>query len=242
MSEISKISSEIRIADMADLAGTMIRELDQSAIDDAHLAALQSAIEPLSTKLVKAINKDKAESDLERFDAARDEVYRSLLYLCKGYLHHPDKTVSAAARGVDAIIDKYGFKLVEAAYSAQSALLDSFMADMSRPSIAAHVDLLPGVKALLEQLAGQQDGFKAAEALWVQARSAQNADESATSIKKELLKLLNNKLVVYLRAMYQVNPEPYNELIAKIALLIDQANALIKRRHSRADEVQAGSN
>jgi hypothetical protein len=41
---------------------------------------------------------------------------------------------------------------------------------------------------------------------------------------------LGNKLVVYLRGMLQVDPETYQDLAARVELLIDKTTAAIKRR------------
>lgn len=242
MDEINKIIREIRIADMAGVADTINSELRQSSLDDAHISAIQAEMEPLYTNLVTAINKDQAESDLDKYDTSRDEVYRSLLHLCKGYLYHPDAQVSKAAAKVDAVTDKYGFELTNQGYSAESALLDSLMADMALPEIAPSVEVLPGVKELKAQLLTEQDKFKAAEAVWLKARSEQKLSESATSVKHELLTVINDKLVIYLRAMSMINPEPYRALSSKLSLLIDQVNTVIKRRRSNNDEVVPESN
>lgn len=242
MDKINRILREIRIADMAGVAATVNSELSKSSVDDAHLGAIQVDIESLSAQLVKSIKKDQAESDLDKYDASRDGVYRSLLHLCKGYLHHPDARVSAAAVTVEAVADKYGFELVSLGYTAESALLDSFLADMALPEIASSVELLPGVSELKQQLLTEQAKFQTAEAVWLEARSEQSLIKNATSVKLELLTVINDKLVVYLRAMSMVNPDPYRSLISKVSLIIDQINATIKRRRSNGDEVAVESN
>ncbi|MBK3517184.1 DUF6261 family protein [Carboxylicivirga marina] len=242
MRKISKVFNDIRVAEMADLTTNILNEIDKAPADDVHMLALKGQIQPLNNQLLSAINKDRAESDLDNFDAARDGVYRSLLYLAKGYLHHPDAQVREAAFEVDAVIDKYGFDLVNEAYGAQSALTDSFLEDMAKPEVASKVELLPGLKELSSQLDNEQTKFKTAEAAWNNSRTAVQQSENASSLKRELRKVVNERLVVYLRAMIQVDPDKYTDLCSQTALLIDSANSIIRRRRNNADDLQLSSN
>ncbi|MCU4155385.1 hypothetical protein J1N10_05320 [Carboxylicivirga sp. A043] len=242
MRKISKVFNDIRVAEMADLTTNLLNEIEKAPADDAHMLKLKEQIQPLNNQLLAAINKDKAASDLDSFDAARDGVYRSLLYLAKGYLHHPDAQIREAAIEVDTVIDKYGFDLVNEAYGAQSALTESFLEDMAKPEVATKVELLPGLKDLTSQLDGEQTKFKTAEEAWNNARSAGQLTENASSVKRELLKVVNERLVVYLRAMIQVAPELYTNLCSKSALLIDSANSIIRRRRHNADDLQITNN
>lgn len=241
MMKINKIRSDIRIAETADLSRNVTNELDKVS-EEVHLSALKDLIVPLKNSLVLAINRDVAESELDNYDASRDAVYRSLLYLAKGYLYHPNAQISEGARQVDAVVDRYGFELVNATYSAESALLESLLLDLKKPELVASLELLPGVTDLINKLDAEQAQFKVAEGKWLDARSDDKSEVSATSIKRELLKVLNEKLVVYLRAMMQVDPESYKELSAKIVLLIDTANGIVQRRRSNAVETPLESN
>ncbi|MBR8535953.1 hypothetical protein KDU71_10325 [Carboxylicivirga sediminis] len=241
MRRITKIVSDIRIAEIANLGDNLLKELAELTPEDAHLKAIQTEVEQNNSRLVIAINRDMAESELEELDARRDSTYRSLAYLNKGYLHHPDAPVSEAAAQVERILEKYGFDMINANYGAESAYLESLFNDMGSIEIAPALELLPGEIALLTRLKDEQSRFKVAEQRFYNAQSQDKQADSATQVKRELLKLINNKLVVYLRAMMQVNPQPYDDLCAKVALLIDKANSLVKRRRS-TEELQTKSN
>ncbi len=242
MRKISKVFNDIRVAEMSDLTTNLLSEIDKAPADDAHMLSLKEQIQPLNNQLLAAINKDKAASDLDNFDAERDGVYRSLLYLAKGYLHHPDASIREAAMAVDAVIEKYGFDLVNEAYGVQSALTESLLEDMAKPEIAAKAEQLPGLSDLKIKLDGKQTNFKTAEAAWNDARSTGQQSENASSVKRELLKVVNEQLVVYLRAMIQVSPELYLDLCSKTALLIDSANSIIRRRRHHADDLEITTN
>jgi hypothetical protein len=90
--------------------------------------------------------------------------------------------------------------------------------------------VLPGVKDLTQQLEDEQKQFKVAEGVWYNAQTEEDKTTNATAAKRELLRIINTKLVVYLRGMLQVEPETYQDLAARVELLIDKTNAAIKRR------------
>ncbi|MCU4177819.1 DUF6261 family protein [Carboxylicivirga sp. N1Y90] len=230
MTKIEKIITNTRSAEANDLCTSISSVIDKAGIDDPHLSATKAEIDASNLSLTQSIKKDKAESVLDERDDSRDAVYRSILHLNKGYLHHPDTKVKESATHAEAVIEKYGFELTDATYSAQSALVDSFMADMAQTELATDLAVLPGISGLLEQLSQEQASFKLAESELLAARSNEQQASNATAVKKDLLKLVNNKLVVYLRAMLQVNPAQYKDVATQIALLIDKSNTVVKRR------------
>ncbi len=241
MKRINKVVSDVRIAEIANLGDMLISELGEQASADAHLQAIHTDMEQSNNRLVIAINKDMADSELEDKDVQRDNIYRSLIYLNRGYLHHPDAPVREAAEQVERILEKYSFDLINAPYGAESIYLESLFNDVAAPELVPVLELLPGETALIARLKDVQGQFKVAEQRFYNAQSKDKQAENATEVKRELLKLINDKLVVYLRAMVQVNPEPYADLCAKVTLLIDKANSLVKRRSS-SEELQAKSN
>ena len=58
---------------------------------------------------------------------------------------------------------------------------------------------------------------------------------NATLVKKEVLTLLNDKIVVYLRAMDQVNAATYGVFVATVAQIIADTNEQVKKRQQKPD-------
>ncbi|MFV0366420.1 MAG: hypothetical protein ACK5JS_07985 [Mangrovibacterium sp.] len=56
---------------------------------------------------------------------------------------------------------------------------------------------------------------------------------TATSCKKEVLQLINQKLVLHISAMCYVSEADYSELTTAISTIIDDVNEKIKRREQR---------
>ena len=237
--KINKIATNIRVTDAADIGGKLYGELDTAPVDDPLLVVIKGEIQTVNTALTNALNEYKAMSVLEDLDTKRDNTYRAIMYLNKGYLLHPDATIRNAALEVEKVMERYGFELINQNYTTQSTLTEAFIRDMKETAMAAHVAVLPGLTNLVEQLGTVQEQFRASESTWHAAQNADDKTVSASTLKRELLKVVNDKLVVYLRAMMQMNPEPYNDISLSIANHINQANALVKRRKNSEEKADA---
>ncbi|MBS2210951.1 hypothetical protein KEM09_06045 [Carboxylicivirga mesophila] len=235
---IEKVLKRMRVADTVHLGNAILDELGKSTIEDVNITAIKSEMSTICIGLAGAVNETKVLSMLEKYDTLRDNTYRSLLYLNKGFLLHPDTKIRAAASEVQQVLDKYGFSLVDHNYASESTLIDAFIRDMKMPLIAPNVSVLPGLPAILSQLQTDQDLFKSAERSWHEARAEDGKTLNATALKHELMKVINDKLVLYLRAMVQLNPASFGELSNNISMHISTANELVKRRSNSEEEVE----
>lgn len=235
---IEKVLKSIRVSDAVHLGNVILNELEKNTIDDVYLTAIKSELNTICIGLTGTVNQTKVLSMLEKQDAQRDNTYRSLLYLNKGFLLHPDAKIKSAAAEVQQVLDKYGFSLVDQNYASESTLIDAFIRDMKMPLIAPNVEVLPGLPAILSQLQADQDLFKSAERSWHEARAEDGKTLNATALKHELMKVMNDKLVLYLRAMVQLNPANYEVLSNNITMHISRANELVKRRSNSEEEIE----
>lgn len=232
MIKINKVLYNTRIAEFYNLIEKINRVCKASGLGESDPLFLKviKEIEAQLPKWLLAIKKEVASSDLDEHDTIRDDVFRSIVYITKGYTHHPDKVVKAAALLVDDVIERYGLKINNATYAEESTLLDSFMKDIATEAIGAQLELLPGLPDLVKDLKRAQSDFKKADEQYFNARSESKDIANATACKKEMLKLINGKLIVYLRAMVAVGNENYNDCASKVADLIIASNTTAKSR------------
>jgi hypothetical protein len=238
MTEINKISKNTRVGEANNLGGNLNTELHNTSVNDPNITTVKESLDSIMQRFNEAVNKIKAESVLDEADVKRDTTTRSLLYLNQGFLLHPDNTINKAAQAVDGVLGRYGFEITSLNYSSQSASTLSLIRDLRAPEILPSVELLPGMLAIVDQLEVDQKNFKEAEMKWNEATAEEGESESATEIKREMIELINNKLVVYLRAMVQFDPATYTELTNNIATHIDRANEVVKRRQTLNEEVE----
>ena len=197
---------------------------------DAYLSGLMTGLEADQVLLTEAIKRMKAESELEAQDELRDDGIRALYYLVHGLQHHPDETIKAAAQKVSAVLDHYGLSVTGESYASESALVGSMLGDLAKPEFQEPVAALSGCAESIAKLKAAEDNFDAALVAFEGEKAHESTLESATVIKKRLVNLINQKLVVYLQAMMQVNPDTYDLFARTVDQIIADNNVAVKKR------------
>lgn len=80
-----------------------------------------------------------------------------------------------------------------------------------------------------------QGEFEITRVNWEREKGKEGALENATELKKEVVAIINENLVVYLNAMQQVNPEMYFEFANTVAVIIAENNETVKRRAKKPE-------
>ena len=204
---------------------------------DAHLVKIFSKLESKSAILTSAINRMKAESELEEKDEVRDDKVRAIHYLLMGLLHHPDPTIKAAAGEVENVFDNYGLSIVGENYATESSLIASLLGDLSKQKLQAAIAALSGCAELIAALQTAQTDFEQTRITYEEEKAKEGTQENATAIKKEILVIINDNLVVYMRAMIQVNEPTYGNFARTVAQIIADNNEMVKKRRKKPEPV-----
>jgi hypothetical protein len=239
--EISKILSNSKITEVDTTTKQISTSYNESSVkDDINLVNIFAKITPLETELTHAIHSLKAESTLEDKDLVRDEVARGIYYMCTGFLHHPTKAIKEAAQAVVATFSNYGLEMLNESYAVESSLINSFLEDLSGDDIKVLIAKLTGVAQLIEDLKVAQADFEEASLEYSEGKAEDSTHRSATKIKKELLPIINDELVLYLKTMVMINSEQYSEFGGTVATIINDNNIGVKKR--RISENSGGNN
>ncbi len=200
---------------------------------DAHLVKIFSALESESVLLTSAIRRLKDESVLEEKDEVRDDNVRAVHYLTLGFMHHPDPAVKAAAEKVEKVFDNYGLSITGESYATESSLVNSLLADLAKPKLQAAIALLSGLTEIIAALQAAQTDFEETRIAYEEEKAKEGTLENATAIKKEVVAIINDQLVVYLRAMIQVDEPTYGNFARTIAEIIADNNEVVKKRRKK---------
>ncbi len=226
---MNKVNAKIRIADLDGLSDSIVRiyKADSAVQTDAFLKGAFSELEALSAQITTAILQDKTVSRLDEADSARDEALRSLGAVIAGYASFPIAEKKAAGTFLKAIYDKYiKAGIIKASYNAESSMIESLLEDFSGSESLENIEKLDGIEALLANIRSAQDCFAAANDEYVKSASSKGA--SATSLKKPLLSVINDKIVPYLNLM-QAN-ETLAEFSKSIEKEISRVNDSLQKR------------
>ena len=234
MVKLNKLMSNSRASEVYSAANRMILEFktgDWST--ETKLTSIFNEIEPLNISLEKAINQEKAISDLEVKDEIRDGLVQNIYYTIKGFLHSPLASFKNAAEAVDAIFSRYGLEIINQSYSVESGFVKSMLSEFSGAEIQTSIDALPGLRDLINSLITAQTDFETARVAYDKASASDKSKESATEIKKQVLASVNDKLVAYLKIMSIMDESTYGILADTVSKIIDDNNEQVKKRRKK---------
>ncbi|MDE5581411.1 MAG: hypothetical protein K2I95_08335 [Treponemataceae bacterium] len=233
MATVAKVNGKAHVTELDALSDAMEREYALACGDGSTAVAKDTILKTqfaqltdLSARNTTAIKQDAVVSTLDEVDGKRDSVTRDLFTLSTGYTASPFAEVKAAAQDVCAVLEKYGRTMTSKGYAKQTALTESLLEDLGADKIAAQVKSLAGVTELVASLRKAQDSFAAAHDGYIKAKAGKG--ESASSLKKPLVSLLNDNIVPYLNIVAAI--EGYTDFIAAIAGNIKKTNDTVARR------------
>jgi hypothetical protein len=233
---IQKLIPSSRVTEVNDAATRSSGAFGESGVTDPYLTTTFAALDAANLTLSLAIKRSKAESDLEEKDEVRDDKVRALYYLINGFLYHPTREIKDAAQLLMDLFDNYGLVIVGESYATESSLVGSLLLDLAKPKYAAAIAALSGCADLIAQLQTAEDDFEQARIAYETEKAKEGMVENATLVKKEVLTLLNDKIVIYLRAMEQANPAIYGVFVATVAQIIADNNEQVKKRQQKPDD------
>lgn len=233
---IPKLISQSRITEVDTASENILMAYrKQTWESDAHMVKIFTELETGSSQLTTAINRSKAESNLDKKDLARDEKVKALNYVLVGAIHHPDSVIKVAANKLYAVFSKYGLKMTQTSYATESALIDSLLEDLTVPALQADIAAVSGCAEIIAELQTTQNDFKTAHFDWEEKKAQEGHNQCATDIKKGVVSTINEKIVVYLNAMQQANEAIYGELAQTVAQVIYDNNEAVKKRSKKED-------
>ena len=237
---MNKIISKIRVAELDTLSDVLVRLYKdssggESAVSkDANLSLIMAEVERLSAEITKAIKSERVSSTLDEADIARDGVIRNLGDALTGYAAIPIAAKKSAAQNLLAVFSKYGKQITQKNFAEESSLIESMLEDFGAENLASDVAALDGVGELISELRAAQDSFNKANDDYTHA--SVNRGESATSVKKSLISVLNDKLVPYLSAVAPL--ADYKDFTSKCEAEITKANATVSGRAKTAAKAE----
>ena len=228
---MNKVKSTIRITEVDGLSDSVIRIFgaDSKAQEDTFLKGQIAELTVLSDAITEAILKDKAVSNLDEADSKRDEAIKNLGALLSGYAVFPLEEKKAAALSLKAVYDKYAKSgILSASYVSESSMIESLIGDFSSAEAKASIEKLDGVAELVSAIRAAQDDFTAANDAFVKAEGSKGA--SASSYKKPILSVINDKIVPYLNTMAIVGNAAVADFTKGVETEISRVNENIAKR------------
>jgi hypothetical protein len=238
---IEKLIAKSRVTEVNDAATRSSGAFKEAGITDAYLTTNFAGLDAANLKLSLAIKRSKAESELEEKDEVRDDKVRAVNYLINGFLYHPTKKITEAAQTLMEVFSKYGLAMIGESYTTESSLINSLLLDFAKPGYADAIATLSGCADLIAQLQTAQTDFETVRIAYETEKAKEGMVENASMVKSEVLAILNDKIVIYMRAMEQVDPVTFGVFASTVAQIIADTNEQVKKRKQKPDSHLSGS-
>ncbi len=238
MGKLNKLISYSRVTEVFSAANRMILDFDNGEWStETNLTNIFTDLKPANEKLEAAMNREKAVSDLEEKDEVRDEKFRALYYSIKGYVHNPSAEIKTAAQALEKVLNRYGLEIVDDSYSTESGMINSLLVDLAAEDLQPSIAALPGISQAISELQTAQTEFETARLAYEKEAAQYTSEENASKLKKDVVYIINDRLVVYLRAMVTIDVTKYGEFTNTIGKIIDDNNEEVKKRRKKTEPV-----
>jgi hypothetical protein len=111
---------------------------------------------------------------------------------------------------------------------------------LGKPNTETPIAAMPGCAEQVAALQTSQDDFETARITHEEEKAGEITEKNATTLKKEVVKMINDKLVVYLRAMMQADDATYGDFGRTVGQIIADNNEVVKRRRNKTAAEKAG--
>ncbi|MFV0506246.1 MAG: DUF6261 family protein [Bacteroidales bacterium] len=232
----SKIIKSARIADLSGSANEIVniyKKSNISAYPDYQPMVVE--IEKQNSMLITAINKSKAQSEQADMDARRDECVSAINALALGYLNVPAEPIKSSANKFWTIFSKYGTKINNLSYTAESAQIKSLLEELTAADMVGAVSELPHMEGLIANLQTAQAEFEKAELKYDSESATLKGEDSASTIKPLMLQALN-VVVDYHNAIVQFKDENFKNIADTIDKVVRDLNVITKSRRGKKNE------
>ena len=228
---MNKLTARARITEVDGFSDAVIRifSADAKAQEDAFLKSQIAELSELSDAITAAILQDKAVSNLDEADSRRDEAIKNLGALLSGYAVFPLEEKKAAALSLKAVYDKYAKSgILSASYISESSMIESLLGDFSSAEAKSNIEKLDGIAEMVSAIRAAQDDFTAANDAFVKAEGSKGA--SASSYKKPILSVINDRIVPYLNTMAIVGNAAVADFAKGVETEITRVNETVAKR------------
>ncbi len=240
-----KISTLLTTARISEVGGTGENLLkayaDTGITEDANLQTIINLLTEKNALLITAIEKNKAYSQLEEFDQARDAAFKALYQYLEACTLLPEGITQTAALGIFPTLKKYGIGMTRLPYTEQTAQMKSLIEELAKDAITEQSSKIVHLDGMIETLKQTQTDFQQAHSDYTSQISLSKGEQSATELKSEVLQIINEKLVMYMRAMATTFPDTHAQFAQELAVEINKTNQNIKSRSNKSAENNEGN-
>ena len=194
--------------------------------NDINLSRIFANLDEKIELITKAVKYKIQKSELGKKDKERDSLIRGIWTSVEAASFSLDSKIESATAIIQKVLDRYA-SMQRKSYDIESSLVKAFLQDLKGELLQEAIVQIPFLPDLIARLEASQEEFYESQI----ARSAEKsmAKSTATTLKRELLSIINNQVVCYLTAISSIE-DSYEELYRIVRGYILKMNADVKKR------------
>lgn len=235
--KLETLNYNVRVAAVAECAATISRSFlqDSEAQKDEFLTQTVTQAGKDGEGLTEAIKQTKVVSNLDEKDSARDAAVKVLFSVADGFFAMPVPSVKSKIAGVKEVLSKYSrTEIVRSAYTEESTLIKSLLQDLEAQK--EDISSLTGLLESVDALKAAQSDFDSALDEYEAAQGAKK--ESASSLKKPLVTLINEKIVGYLSLQKMLGNTSLASFSTLVSAAVQRANSTGAKKSAKESDTK----
>ena len=126
--------------------------------------------------------------------------------------------------------------MISESYATETSLIRSLLKDLESSEAQAYIEQVAGCTRAITELQAAHDDFHACNTVWDEEKANASIEESASEIRKRLLRFINGNLVLHLNAMTKVDSDTFGELSRIVGEIIGEVNRAVAQRSKKKEE------
>lgn len=236
--KLNKLNFNCRNAEANATIERISEAFEQSSLTaNNNLKNIFAEVNPKNSTFNAAIKRIKAESDLKEKDTIRNDAHHALYYLVYGASFNPDETIQTAAVAVFKVLSHYSNSIIRQNYDTESSLMNSLLNSLAQADLQASIAALNGCAALIARLNTAEEEFEVARLNFQLQQSLEDQLPKASVLKKEVINLINEKLLPFLNGMLVSDEKAlFSTFSATVKQIISTTNENTKKRSNSNKE------
>ena len=225
------LTSKLNNSEMASVGDSVNNAWNRMKIEsDSYLTAQMNESGSITKSIITKLNTKKDQAAAYEIDNLRDSDTRALFYEIIAKTHFRDGAVRDSATILMEVVDRYGWELIGRSYDDQTSYTMAMLSDFTKEELKPHIDMLPNVQMLLDNLQESNNSVKARMAESRTLKYDSHDDKSAYILKRELRILINKVIIPHVTVMAKSNPETYKDFCDTLHTIIEEMNDNVKNR------------
>lgn len=198
---------------------------------DAYLLNIIGGLQEQQTNLNEAIHMLRTKSELLDLSAKLKKSYRSLYKMVEAFVRMEGYEMAEEANLLFQLLMRYNKSITYSKNQLDvNSYVSSLLADFELERYENALFNLPFVSAMVSDLADAQQVYLSGFADYQNQHRLEMEQTTAYVLKNNLVRFINEKLVLHLNAMLQVAPADYLDFSRAVGAIIEERNMAVKMR------------